>query len=188
MSAWSGWESDVLRAGGWSVTPENVRFLSTWHTYEQSACGNNPLNTTLQTSASTTCNSAGVQSYPSPAAGASATVLTLKGPFYPNIVAALDTGDPFTYPGSAAVAEEIRTWGTPNFAAWFLQQTTGSSTGSQPGATLPSSPEAKAASALSGWADLRNSVNRHLPTQLHRAQFVRRQTLRALAARRRLRR
>ncbi len=136
MASWVGWEQDVLAAGGWPVTPSNVRFLSEWHPYELSNCNNNPLNTTLVTSTSTRCNSAGVQNYPTTAAGARATANTLKGAFYPNIQAALSQGDPYLYAGSIAVSEEITTWGTPNYAAHYLQQVTGT-TGPPLGGSIP---------------------------------------------------
>jgi hypothetical protein len=184
---WPGWEQQVLKAGGWPVTPENVLFLQKWHSYEGSVCANNPLNTTLMVSGSANCvhvsGTIWVQRYPTTAKGTTATVDTLKGLRYLNIVAALKTGDPFAYPLSAEVAAEITTWGTPNFAAWYLNQigVVGSSTGPSGGATT--APGAVAPTGHHGWADLRNSVNRHLPTQMQRSQALRKAALRTLGAR-----
>lgn len=165
---WNGWQQDVLKAGGWPVTPQNVRFLTTWNDpYEQSKCSNNPLDTTLKTNRSSNCVQTStprvwVQAYPSHAAGAAATVSTLKGGLYFAIVAALKTGNPFTYPDSATVALQISTWGTHGFADWYLQQ----AGGTQPGQTAPPTVESATASGHRGYADLRNSLARHLPTQL----------------------
>jgi hypothetical protein len=186
MAAWSGWAQDVLKYAKWPITTQNVLFLDTWQTYEGGTCRNNPLNTTLKTNRSTNCvqtQTAGVwvQNYPSQTAGKTATVSTLTGPFYGAIVDALKSGDPFSYPGSQTVAQEIRTWGTGNFATWYLTQigVVGSSSGSGIGPV--NIPGAVAPSGHHGYADLRNTVNAHIPTQLARSQALRMAALRTLA-------
>jgi len=192
VAAWAGWEAAVLAAGGWPDTAQNVLFLQTWNTYEQSACANNPLNTTLAQAGSTDCNSAGVQSYPSEAAGAKATVATWDLGAYGAIVDALASGNPFAVPSSAAVAEAITTWGTPNFATWYLAQTAPVSGGAGGTAAGPGNESGAGAgvvapSAHGGWADLRNSLSRHLPTQLSKSQRIRLGVVRTLAAHSRIR-
>jgi hypothetical protein len=180
MADWTGWEADVLAQGNWPDTPQNVRFLQDWHTYEESSCNNNPLNTTLTTSTSTVCNSAGVKNYPTTTAGAKATADTLGEAYYFAIAAALKTGDPYSVADSATVAQQITTWGTPNYASFYLTQVGGGQSGAA------ASPQATASvfapGALSGWADFRNSVNSHLPTQMARAQALRNATLKTLGA------
>lgn len=180
---WPGWEQDVLKAGGWPVTPENVRFLEEWHPYEESKCNANPLNTTLPLKGSTDCvhvsGSTWVQAYVSDAQGATATARTIKGPFYPNLGPALATGDPYSYPSTQGVAQDIRTWGTPRYADFYLTQVSGSA---KSGATTTTTPEAVAPSGHAGWTDLRNTVNRHLPTQLSRSQALRLAALRTLGS------
>jgi len=184
---WQGWETAVLNAGGWPVTPDNVRFLQEWHPYEKSNCGYNPLNTTLPTKGSTNCvhvpkSNLWVQNYISKSSGAKATAVTFQGPFYPNIQAALQQGNPYVYPAPQALADEITTWGTPKYAAFYLQQVTGVTTPPP----SPATASASIPSGHSGWGDLRNSVNRHLPTQLARSQALRMAALRALAGRARV--
>lgn len=180
---WSGWQQAVLKAGGWPVTPQNVRFLTTWNDpYEKSACNNNPLDTTLRTNRSTNCvqtstRGVWVQSYPSHAAGATATASTLKEGFFFAIAAALKSGNPFTYPDSATVALQIATWGTHGFADWYLQQAGGTQTGS----TAPPTAESATTAGHRGYADLRNSVARHLPTQLRYSRRAGEATARILA-------
>lgn len=90
----SGWERQVLKAIGAPVTASNVFFLARWHAAEQSAARNNPLNTTIAWPGATALpgNSAGVKSYPTPAAGATATARTLLNGNYTGIVAGLRSG------------------------------------------------------------------------------------------------
>lgn len=184
MAAWTGWETDILNAGKWPVTSENILFLSTWHhPYEDSVCTFNPINTTLKRGTSTNCvhvsGTTYVQNYKSKQLGTTATVATLNNGFYPDIVGALKTGDPFNYPASSAVAAEITRWGTPNFAAWYLAHLSGTVVPPPPPPT-PGSPDAVAPQAHRGYADLRNSVNNHLPKQLERSHRTGLATLRAI--------
>lgn len=184
---WSGWEAAVLKAGGWPDTPQNVRFLQEWNTYEQSKCNNNPLNTTLHWKGSSNCVETGtagvwVQAYSSHASGAAATAATLKGAFYFAIVGALKSGDPYTYPDSATVAQQIETWGTSNYAAHYLLETGAT----QPGQTATGEAAGFNAAGLRGYSDLRNSVARHLPTQLTRSRQAGAATLRTLGQRRKV--
>ena len=185
MAAWPGWERAVLALLGAPDTAENVRFLDGWHDYEGSVCRYNPLNTTLPFGGSTQCNSVGVQSYPSTSAGAQATANTLLNGYYNDIVAALRSGNPFRYSNPQAVAAEITKWGTPNYAGVYLSVVGIGTPGGTP--PLPNivpdyTPVPTAPGAHNAWGDLRNAVNRKLPTALARSAAVRR------AARRRLHR
>lgn len=178
----AGWETDVLAQIGAPDTQTNVQFLGTWHNFELSACANNPLNTTLAVASSTKCNSAGVRSYTSAAMGAQATAATLTNGRYPALVAALQTGDPYSYTDPDGVAANIRTWGTPNFASAYLVSA-GSFQGvggTPPPPIVGSSGAGIAPSAHRGYADLRNSVQRHVPTQLQRSAHLGVLTLRIL--------
>lgn len=174
---------DVLKAGGWPASPANQKFLNGWQAYEQSVCRNNPLNTTLVYSGSVTCNFAGVQSYSTQAIGAAATVRTLKNGNYPALVAALATGDPYSYTDPNGVAANVTKWGTPNFAAAYLLAagSVAGSGGSAPATLGQSELDSSTASGHKGYADLRNSLARHLPTQLERSQRTGRATLQELA-------
>lgn len=175
MSEWVGWAADVLKAGGWPVTTANEAFLNTWNSYEQSACRNNPLNTTQRLAGSTTCNMVGVQSYATQAQGTKATVQTLTNGFYPALVAALKSGDPFSYVNPAGVAANIKTWGTPNFAAWYIVRA-----GSFAGTGVAVVPTPTAAGTLAtatvpgGFARFSHALARDLPTGMKRAAIVRR--------------
>src|SRR5690348_1435278 len=118
---WPFWYRDVLAGLDAPDTAKNELFLNVWQTYEQSGAQNNPLNTTEPWAGATTFNSAGVKNYPTTTAGANATAATLENGRYPDIVAALRSGDPFTYNDPQAVADQVTTWGTPSFASWYLK-------------------------------------------------------------------
>jgi hypothetical protein len=185
------WAQDVLKALGYPVTTENVLFLDTWHSYEESTCKNNPLNTTLKSKGSTDCvqtqnKAVWVQAYPTPAAGTTATVNSLKGAFYGTIRNALATGDPFAFPASLVLAQELDRWGSTTFATWYLANVgqVGSSTGPGTGSADTGGPIPP--QLHRSFADLRNSVNNHLPRQLERSHRTGLVTLRILARRHRV--
>lgn len=190
---WNGWEEDVLAAGGWPSSSENVLFMQEWGARERSACSFNPLNTTLRLGGSRNCvqtQTAGVwvQAYTGTRQGTAATLTTLSGPLYPNIRAALASGDPYSYPGSQAVAADLRTWGSTSFADFYLTQTVTGRVVSPPGQGVP--PGGLSAGVLGvqasghrGYQDLRWTLAKHLPNQLTRSQRAGAATLRALARR-----
>ena len=157
---------------GYPDTASNVQFLATWQHYEGGSATDNPLNTTQPAAGATNYNSVGVKNYTSQTQGAQATVTTLRNGHYPAILAALKTGDPYTYIDPNGVAADIRTWGTGNFAASYLLSA-GSFTGqggTPPPAITTDTSQYRPAVSFNGYADLRNSVSRHIPTQLRRAQ------------------
>jgi hypothetical protein len=183
VSDFFNWAQDVLQALGYPVTTENVLFLDTWHTYEESTCKNNPLNTTLKVKGSTNCvqtqtKGVWVQNYPTPAAGTSATVNTLNGAFYSNIRQALKTGDPFAYPASLTLAQELDRWGSTTFATWYLKQVgvVGSSTGSG-GSGSGTTPQ-KGHNSLTAWHSLNLALVVDLPAGLRRSSAARMAALR----------
>ena len=165
MGTWVGWEGDVLAKLGAPNNVATAKFLSDWHGYEQSACANNPLNTTLVRSGSTACNMAGVQSYPTPTEGAAATAATLENGYYPAIVAALRSGDPYTYGDPSAVAAQITKWGTPNYAAAY-SVTAGAPAGA-PGAASGGTPTQPPGPTLqTAWGQLMRTIARAAPAKL----------------------
>lgn len=187
MAAWSGWVSDVLTAGGWPLSAANQRFLNEWHGYEQSACANNPLNTTLPRFNGINCVDAGggafVQSYPTRLAGTRATVSTLRGLAYTAITAALAAGDPYNAAAAPQIVRALETWGSGTFAAAYAKQTGATA---QPGPTRGSPADqvgAVTASGHRGYADLRYSVAQHLPAALQASRVAGAATLRVLGAR-----
>lgn len=162
---WAGWQAAVLKDIPAPASAANVRFLTEWHGFELSGAQFNPLNTTQREPGSTSFNSVGVQNYRTHAQGALATATTLKNGFYPNIVTALKQGDPYAYVDAPAVGQEITRWGTPRFAAKYLAETSPN----QPGTTFTPTDGPNVPHMHHGWADLRNSMNKHLPRQLEKS-------------------
>jgi hypothetical protein len=94
----------------------NMNLMTAWIAYEHgwtwNGYGNNPMNTTLRTAGSRPLpgNSAGVQLYPTKAAGVQATAdtLTQANPSYGGLVAALRSGDANAF---FAADSELAAWG-----------------------------------------------------------------------------
>jgi len=89
--------SDLLTKIGAPLTSENLKAMTTWMAYEgghwKNSATYNPLNTTLETSASAgSMNSVGVQKYSSYEGGLSATAQTLNMDYYANVRKALYEG------------------------------------------------------------------------------------------------
>lgn len=152
------WITSILTGIGAPINPTTVDNLAAWHQCELTSGEpsggnnglNNPFDTTLRTPGSTLIGgggpaaAAGVQGYPSPAAGIAATVSTLLEGYYVNIVAALRSSAPRS---TFAAAVGNSPWGSaascinqaPGLRGPTSYMGSGSPTGS-PGATLASSP------------------------------------------------
>lgn len=128
MSAWSGYQSDILAAGGWPNTSANRQFLTDWHGAEGSPCTNNPLNNSQDVAAesgiqTTPCMGSGgvcinapycIANYASPADGARGTANAIKR-HAPDVAAMLATGKGYEALSQAAI-NEIYSWGSHFFA------------------------------------------------------------------------
>src|SRR5215831_12308909 len=82
----------VLATLGAPQTAANIRSVMAWVQREGGGGSNNPLNTTLPMPGATDFNSVGVKNYSSIGVGIAATVKTLLGGNYSDIVAALKSG------------------------------------------------------------------------------------------------
>jgi hypothetical protein len=93
-------------------TPGNQSLIEKWVAREGGGGLNNPLNTTLRQPGSTPLkgNSAGVQNYTSFIQGVDATALTIGNGFYPDIVAALGTGNANAIDASGGLAHGLSKW------------------------------------------------------------------------------
>jgi hypothetical protein len=109
-----GWQAAILEAIKAPITAANIDFLTAWHNAEGSNAKFNPLNTTQGEPGSSSINSSGVQSYSSAASGTAATAATLQNGYYPDIAAALASGNPAAYlqAHGGNVASQIGKWGT----------------------------------------------------------------------------
>lgn len=115
MGTWTGWQRDVEKAAHVPATKQNDAFLTEWQGHEGGSASFNPMNTTQPAAGTTDYNSVGVKNYPSRQIGAAATAQTLRNGYYPAIVAALQSGDPYGKGDHAAINKELDTWGTGGF-------------------------------------------------------------------------
>lgn len=111
------WSRAFLVAAGYNATACNTALVLAWIVAEGSDWSwRNPLDDELPEPGSyrvnTTGPGQGVQAYPSWALGLRATVITLSGPDYPAIRAALAAGDDAQRGADAVAASE---WGTEPF-------------------------------------------------------------------------
>lgn len=97
----TAWITAFLTSIGAPSTQANINSISSWIAHESVYPGNgqntgglyNPLNTTLAESGASNYNSVGVKNYVSEAQGLEATVATILGGDYSDIVAALRSGN-----------------------------------------------------------------------------------------------
>lgn len=119
MSIWQGWEQQLLAAIGAPTTQQNISFLDKWASIESGAKGTgggqfNPLNTTQTEPGSTAFNFNNgfpVQNFPNASEGITATATTLQNGYYPDILSALQSGNPFANI-TQAMRSQLNTWGT----------------------------------------------------------------------------
>ena len=111
----------ILNGLGAPITEENLKFLIAWQKAEGGKATNNPFNTTYNLDVDvnkTKFNSHGVKNYTTPEYGITATVKTLKLPYYKNIVKGLQ--DNVGASNIASNIKELKTWGTGSGVAKVL--------------------------------------------------------------------
>ena len=108
MAAFANWETAVLNDLGFPTTTANVSFLDSWQAAEGGVYANNPLNT--KQPAPNMPYTGAVQQYATPAQGAAATAATITNGYYPDIVAALKSGNPASMLSS--LVPDLQKWGT----------------------------------------------------------------------------
>lgn len=190
MSAWLGWEAQVLQKLGALAGPHAVGLLRAWQSCEGGSAAFNPLNTTQPEPGATDYNSVHVKNYPSQEVGLRATVATLTNGFYPGIVRDLRMG---TYTPAAIVARnaaEFSKWGTSTVclakraglnlppAGHAPQPTPSIQFGGQgvPVGTHAVQPT----SVFVAWATLTDALALTIPTQARRARAARNAMTRAI--------
>jgi hypothetical protein len=182
MSAWSGWEAEFLKAAGLPLTTSNEAFLNQWNTYDNTNCRNNPIDLSRQTAGSTACadlpNGKKARNYLSHAQAASTFSAQLKSGGYPNLLAALRSGQPYAVANPSKVAQDLGKWGSGIFQQAYVGAA--STPPPSPGGNL------NAPRAHGGWRDLRRSINRNMPRSLNRAHNLTQQALRATSHGRRV--
>lgn len=89
------WATALLAMGGWPTTAAAEKSIVAWEQREGGGGANNPLNTTLPMPGATDFNSVGVKNYVSIQQGLQATVETLHGGPYGDILLHLRSGQGF---------------------------------------------------------------------------------------------
>lgn len=100
----------VLQGLNAPVTQSNIDFIERWITREGGGGANNPLNTTQDAQGATDFNTVGVKNYGDLDTGVQATIKTLNNGYYPNIVAALKSGDAETADAQGKLSKDLSTW------------------------------------------------------------------------------
>lgn len=102
----------VLTGLGANPTEEKLKFLKAWRQGEGGKAKNNPFNTTksMKVNGVTNYNTVGVKNYPDRNTGLQATIMTLRLPYYRNLVAMLK--DDEITAEELASSPDLTTWGT----------------------------------------------------------------------------
>jgi hypothetical protein len=169
MSAWAGWEAELLNALGFKVTQNDIDFLNLWHIDTSNLGKDNPIDATEAWPGSTVVNDFGIRDYPTRSAGIHATAKQLHQPQYAAILAALRSGNPYTVRDVTKVTNELKAWGSVTFAGSYNST-------AQSGPVKPIT----APRAHKGWADMRRSINHRWPHALHASDRQIRAALRSL--------
>jgi len=117
--------ADTLRTMGAPPTKENIAFLKNWQKHEGGWTNNsasfNPLNTTSGPGSS--INSVGVKAFGDYGTGVKMTAQTMLNGRYPNIVAGLKAGNPY----STDISGDLSTWvsGSPTKGLSYAQKVMG---------------------------------------------------------------
>jgi len=91
----TAWSKSLLASLGVPQTSGNIASINAWQQREGGGGQNNPLNTTWPMPGATSFNSVGVKNYVSIQQGLEATVLTLRGGGYSDILMYLQSGKGF---------------------------------------------------------------------------------------------
>ena len=180
MAAWPGWAGDLLSVLGDRNTSANLKFLTEWHSYSNQPCSNNPLLAHVAWPGSTLCKGGPSRNYRTRADGLQATSKQLHEARFAAILAALKTGNPYTYKDGPAVVTALEGWSNLAFAGAYSRE------------TAPVQPPAitgtqYAPVAIRSWSDLQRVFNSTMWQQTGRAQTLAHAGLRELRHRARVR-
>lgn len=182
MTTWAGWISYFLSAVPAPDTAGNVTFLQTWAAHaDHPGCAMNPIDLHAKNSGSRNCADTGfvnkaIQAYTLHTYARTAFYAQIQSGRYPHLVAALKSGDPYTYADWQALVGELADWPSDRFQNLYLAQR---SAGAGPGVT--------ATNAFSGWSDLRRSINHRMPSTLRDSHAAVKAGARAVARARKVR-
>lgn len=164
MGAWSGFQTDLLKAAGIGTSTGQQQFMFDWNFAASSDCADNPVDISRNVRGSTSCKrltpSRVARNYSSQAQAEAAFAGQIKSGNYPHLLAALKTDNPYAYSDPAGVEADLKAWGSPDQAAYYAKNATGGGTTSSSG---------RAPRAHSGWASMQHSLNDHWRPTLNRS-------------------
>jgi hypothetical protein len=179
VATWAGWQLELLRAASLPTAEITGEFLFTWSEHAASSCRNNPIDISRAAAGATNCrkltSSRTAKNYGSHAAAAHAFSVQIHSGAFPALLRALRSAIPYQQPDPAAVAADLRKWGSPAMATYYLNHSqTGSGGGSGGGGGAGGQPHVH-----KGWHALRRSVNHRMPKAIAKAEHLNRLALRA---------
>lgn len=183
MGVWSGWQAQLCGVATVPNNADNRGFLTDWHNRAATNCRNNPVDIHLRISGSRDCRklfnpNTYSQNYANPDQAAGQFRAQLHSGNYPDLLDALQSGDPYGVADAKAVkvSNDLVRWGSGEFAHFYGTQTFGASGG-----------DLNAPGLHKGWHDLRRTTNKHAPDSLHKANKSIHRALRELSKARRVR-
>lgn len=177
MTVWAGWDTQLLSQLDAQNTGANRSFVGEWAKADGTACARNPLAATVPLADSTNCKQVTgavyVQAYSTHAHAVAATTKQLEEPPFAPILAALKTGNPFTYANWQEVVGALGTWGAHAYAVQYGNEAQAVQGRAGGGGTISSD----ASRSLAGYKHFSQQLSHTLPQQLHQAQQLRAQAV-----------
>lgn len=177
MSHWQGFQRDLLRGASLNDSDLNITFLTDWASAASSSCRNNPVDLSHTSSRSSSCHrltaSRVAQAYRTREAAIQAFDRQIHSGNFRHLLAAIESGSPYTYTDQAGVAADLKKWGSVKVAAFFEPAPPSSGGGGGTTGGAASEPHVH-----KGWQDMRRSLNRRMPAALDKAQTLTNQALR----------
>lgn len=164
MATWQGWQAQLLTAASLPTAEATQEFLFDWSQHAASDCQNNPVDISHVLGTRRDCHkltaTRTAQNYTTHGNAATAFKDEIHSRNFPHLLAALKVADPYQEPNPSSVAADLRVWGSPAFATYYLSHSNvGTGAGGDGGSgAIPH--------AHKGWEDLRKSVNHKLPGSL----------------------
>lgn len=189
MATWSGWIQQFLSAANFPNTDGNRTWLSEWAQNANTNCRNNPIDLSRKQGGSSACSkltdSRTAQNYTSHAQAAAAFINQINSGNFPNLLAGMKAGDPFARATLPAVLGDLLTWGSSQWEKHLENEFGVTPGGGGIGGGGNFTPTAT--NVYKSWGDIQTSINRNLPTALHRITVSQTALLRTLAHKRRVR-
>lgn len=165
MATWTGWKTQLLQAAHLPTTATNDAFLTAWASHANAPnCASNPIDLSHPEAYSANCKTLsatrvaqryGVNRVPDVAHSTAAAAFQhqIDSGVFAALTVGLADSTLTTFNASADVLNELRDWGSSQFAAWIMGQ-------------QAAPPGGEPTHFHQGWEDLRRSINHGIPSAL----------------------